>query len=253
MGTTSALKRTTKIDQQKAIVDAKTAKTVTASWMQINAVEESLARMDTGIVQWRAAPAIQNAMAAMVADMTDEKDTIMVQGFQPYAWMRASGTSLSDILSVQLGKMLPTNVVAATADDIESVMRKNRMVIATMHVEDAAGWKDVRAVSAAAVKAEAPMMLVISAAVEAPKGVSVQMAQDWAEACVMLRDAMASVRKSKAIKVVAVADMDAATIEMDMMEASGVTAEDWQTMVQKNADGAEIAVNAAYQAPVKSF
>lgn len=253
MGTTSALKRVAKIDQQKAVVSADVAKTVTASWMDINAVEESLARMDTGIVQWRAAPAVQNAMAAMVADMLDTKDTVMVNGFQPYAWMRASGTPLADILSVQLGKMLPANVVAATAEDIEGAMRKNNMVVATMHVEDAAGWKDVRAVSAAAVKAEAPMLLMISAAIDAPKGVAVEMVQDWAEATVTLRDALTSVRKSKAIKVVAVSDMDAATIEMAMMEASNTTAEDWQNKVQKNADGAEVAVNAAYQAPVKSF
>ncbi|NBX65477.1 MAG: hypothetical protein EBQ96_00555 [Proteobacteria bacterium] len=253
MGTTSALKRVAKIDQQKAIVDAKTAKTVTASWMDINAVEESLARMDTGILQWRSAPPVQNAMAAMVADMMNTKDTVMVSGFQPYAWMRASGTSLADILSVQLGKMLPANVVAATAEDIESAMQKNRMIIATMHVESAADWKNVRAVSAAAVKAEAPMLLMISAAVDAPKGVAVETAEDWADATVKLRDAMKSVRTSKAIKVVAVADIDAASLEMAMMEAAGVTPEDWQSMVEKNADGAEFAVNAAYQAPVKSF
>lgn len=253
MATNTALKRAQKTEQQIAEVDAKTAKTIAQSWMNINAVEESLARMDTGIVQWRATPAVQNAMAAMVADMVTEQDKIMVGGIQPYAWMRACGMPLSDILSVQLGKMLPQNVMGATTDDMCDAMKAGNMVVAVMHIDTAKDWQDVRTVSAAAVKAEAPAVIMISASVDAPKGVAVEMSETWADAAVNMRAAINDARKSKAIRVVAVSDMDSGTLEMAMMEAAGMSAEDWQNMVQKNADGAEIAVNAAYQAPVKSF
>ncbi|MBU6235226.1 MAG: hypothetical protein KGQ41_05230 [Alphaproteobacteria bacterium] len=250
MATNTALKRTTKTDREVVQIDADVAKTIATSWQSINAAEEALMRLDTGIVQWQVAPAAQTAMASMIADELKSGDKIMTLGFQAYPYMRAAGASVASILETQLGKTLPQNVVAATADDIIAAIKSGTRMIVAVHAETKTDWADVRAISAAAVKSETPMLMVISAAVE---GAAVETQQSWGATVRELREAVVSVRNQKAIRVVAMSDMSVAEIEQDMIEAAKIPAAEWQNILQKNADGAEIAVNAAYQAPVKSF
>lgn len=249
----SALKRVSKVIEETVQIDSTVAKNIAASWHAINMVEDALSRLDTGVASWRAGPAVQNAMAAIVADALRPEDKIAALGFQPYAWMRAVGTDASEILAIQLGKSLPQNVYADTAEGIAAALKAGGMQIIAIHAEDKTDWADVRAIAAAAVKAEASALIVVSAACDAPKGVAVDVLDNWTDCVRDVREAMAQVRNQGAIRIVAVADMDAASLEIAMMEAAGVTPQAWQDMVQKNADGAELALNIAYQAPVKSF
>lgn len=257
MATATALKRTSKkeIVESAKGMDAATAAKVASAWQDVAMCEDALAMLDTGVVAWRAAPPAQGAMAAMVADMIDKNDAVMCVGFQPYAWQRAFGTTVSDVLCTYLGKQLPQGVMAATAEDAATAIsaRSGQVTIVALHAENAADWKDVRAVSAAAVKAEAPVLVLISADIDAPKGVTVESYDDVMAASVAVRDAMVSVRAQGAIRVISMKDVDPASVQNAMMEISGMTADAWDATIRKNADGAELAVTTAYQAPVKSF
>lgn len=253
MKTNTVLKGAPKAADMVVNIDAKVAKQIAQSWQNITATEMALSALDTGVFQWRAAPAAQVAMAAMVADELAADDKILTLGFQAYPWVAAVGTPVSETLCIQLGKSLPQNVMAVTVGDMIDAMQGGKMRIVAIHAESSQAWDDVRKISSAAVKSETPMLMVVSVAGEAPKGIAVEVIESWSVAVRELREAIVSVRDQKAIRIVAMADMSAAEIETAMIEAAKIPAGEWQNVMQKNADGAEIAVNAAYQAPVKSF
>jgi hypothetical protein len=249
----SALKRVLKSEQDSAQLDVKAAQKIAANWQSIVQCEDALCILETGLCAWRAAPAVQLAMAASVSDLLKPNDAVTTLGFQAYPWVRAAGVTSVDVACIQLGKALPQNVYASTADDIALSFKTGEFTLVAVHVESAAGWQDVRTITAAAVKKEAPMLMVVSAGVDAPQGVIIETMENWAEAAYELRAAMVSVREQKAIRVLAVADMDSASLEMAMMEAANMTPEQWAQMLQKNSDEAEKAMNQAYLAPVTSF
>ncbi len=230
------------------------ARTVAQSWMVTQSVDSALAQAGVGISAYRPAPAVQNAAASIVADILGNDARIITSGFQPYAWMVANGQSVADIACIHLGKKLPANVSSMTVEDIIGAFTANQTTIVALHIESSNGWNDVRTISAAAVKAETPMLMVVSTAVPAPEGVTINVANDWTAMANSLRDAVASVQKMGTIRVVAVSDnMSAAGIEVSMMEASAMSPEAWAALVAKNNDGADLAMNIAYQAPVESF
>jgi len=257
MATASALSRVSKkeIIEQAPQIASNAAHQIASSWMTIAKCEDALSMLDTGVVAWRAVPAVQNAMAAIMGDILSANDVVMSVGMQAYPWAVAAGTEAAEVLSVQLGKSLPTNIYACTADDVVATMaaRKKGMTVVSMHVESLVGWNDVRNILAASVKADAAVLILISAAEAAPKGVTIDTASDWVQAASMIRDAATQVREAGAIRLIAVDDMDAASMEIAMMEAAGMTPDNWDEAVEKNRNDAARIVNAAYQAPVTSF
>lgn len=250
--TSSALRRLPGQEAQTVAIDESVARDVAQAWSGIAACEDALAGLETGIVAWRAAPAVQTAMAASLAGLIRADDSVMTLGFQPYAWAWAAGTGVDDILAVQLGKALPEKMTGATLEDMTAALKAGSTAIMAIHADTVAVWDDVRALAAAAVRKEAPVLILVSAAVSAP-GASVDVIGDWAQVPTALREALEIVRDKGAIRVVAVADMDVATVERAVMEGAGIAPLAWSEKLQKNADGAVRAINAAYMAPVRSF
>lgn len=262
MMSSSALARTKQQPREvQFALPADGARAIAHTWMDVACTEDVLATLAenrAGIIAWHAAPAVQNAVAAMASEAMGKNDAVICIGFQAYGWMQAAGYSSTDIAATYLGKKLPTTILSMTAEDTIAAVtaKKTSSIIIAMHIEDAAQWNDVRALSAAAVKSEVPMMLIVSAAVPAPEGViienmSINSMDSFAEVAVAVKDATLSVREQGAICVLSFADTDAASIERAMMEAAAMTPDIWAETLQKNIDGAQIAVNSAYQAPVE--
>lgn len=253
MKSASALTRIEEQEKFDDVVAQDTARDIASAWMRILATEEMLERMGCGIVAWRAVPPAQNAMAAMVAGMIDKKARVNCVGFQSYGWMSGMGDGTEKVMRVYLGKIHPQNVILSTAEDAATMMKKGPMMIVALHAESASDWHDVRALSAAAVKSGAALLMLISAATPAPEGVAIDMYDNWNSAANAVREAAGQVRDQGAIRVIAMDDMDAAELEGAMMKAAAMSPEAWQDMLQKNNDGAETAANAAYQSPVETF
>lgn len=234
-------------------VDADVARKISSAWMDIVAAETHLETMGCGVAPFRVVPAAQNAMAAMVSDLLPRDVRVMCVNMQSHGWMSATHQNVTDILRTYIGKIFASNVMPLSAEDSVNAMKKGPMNIVALHVDSGADWNDVRSVSAGAVKAGVPMLMLVSAGVPAPEGVAIDRVADWASAVGKIREACEQVRDSGAIRVIAMDDIDAASIENAMMEAAGIAPAAWQESIEKNNDGAEIAANAAYQSPVESF
>lgn len=229
------------------------ANKIALTWIDTLAVTDALMEMNAGFVPFRAVPAVQNSFASICADMIAADMRVHCCGLQAHGWMIAGGMSMTDVMRVNLGKKFAGNVAAASAEDIASSMKKGPAQIVALHVEDASGWQDVRQVSAAAVKAEVPMLMLISASVPAPEGVALDIVRDWNDGAHMVRDAFASVRDHGAIRLVAMDDMPASVIESAMIGAAGMTPESWAGAIARNDVAAQAAMNAAYMSAVETF
>ncbi|MCB1537956.1 MAG: hypothetical protein H6865_01175 [Rhodospirillales bacterium] len=229
------------------------ARKIALAWMDTQSVDAALMNAGRGIALWHVAPAVQNAAAAAIADLIDADTRVITAGIQPWGWMVASGLSMADIGCVYLGKQLPRRVMHVSAEDVTQHFEKDAITIVAMHIESSSGWNDVRTISAAAVRAQTPMLMVVSTAVPAPEGVTIELASDWNVLTANLRDGMRAVRDMGTIRVVAIQDMPLGGIERTMMESAAMSPESWVAAMQKNNDGAESAMNTAYQAPVESF
>ena len=229
------------------------ANKIALAWIDSITINDALAKMGPGVTAWRAMPPAQNNFASICADMIAQDTRISCCGFQAYGWMMASGMSMVDVMRAHIGKILVQNTVSMSAEDISTQMKKGPMQIVALHVEDMNGWNDVRQISAAAVKAEAPMLMLISASVPAPEGVALDIISDWNQGAHTVRDAFASVRDHGAIRLVAMDDITPSAIDNAIMTQAGMTGEAMADAIQKNNDGAETAMNTAYQSPVESF
>lgn len=229
------------------------ARKVALSWMDMSTMENAFIDMGGGVVSWSAAPPAQNAMAAIISDMMNDNARVFCVGFQSYGWNIASGMTMVDVMRLHIGKILPRNVASVSAEDTAAMIKKGPMNIVALHVDSDAGWQDVRVISAAAVKAEAPLLMVISAEIPAPEGVAIDVMTNMNQAASVVRDAMMSVRDQGAIRVIAMDDMTPSKIESAMMTGAMMTPQAWADAVQKNNDGAETAMNIAYRSPVEAF
>lgn len=230
------------------------ARRIASSWIDAITIENAFVQMGAMAIAWRAVPPAQNVFASICSDMIVENTRISCCGFQAHGWMTAAGASMVDVMRVQLGKILPTNVIASSAEDIAANMKKGQMQIVALHIENAAGWNDVRQISAAAVKAETAMLMMISAAVPAPEGVAIDIMNDWTAIAHATRDAFAAVRDNGAIRLVAMNDdVTVSAIDMAVMTAAQMNGATFATALAANDDNAEKAMNAAYQSAVTSF
>jgi hypothetical protein len=248
--------RTVEQDNEQTLVaplpqDA--AQKIALSWMDTATMEDALSDMGRGVITWRAVPPVQNAFAAIASEMIAQDTKIFCSGFQAYGWMLAAGQSMTDVMRTYIGKIHAQNVVSMSAEDICTQIKKGPMNIVALHVEDGNGWNDVRAISAAAVKSEAHMLMLVSAAIPAPEGVMLDVIKNWNQGASIVREAFISVRDKAAIRVVAMDDMTPSQMEDAMMTSLDMTVDAWTQAGQKNNDGAEFAANAAYQSPVETF
>jgi len=257
MKSSNAATRHTQLDQTGDVsapqVDSAIARNIASHWMDIVACETHLEIMGRGVLPYRAVPAAQNIIASICSDLITPETTVTCVNTQSYGWMSAAGQSVTDIMRTYIGKIFADRVLSMSAEDCANTIKKGPMNIVALHVDSPADWNDVRVISAGAVKANAPMLLVISAAVPAPEGVAIDRVSELNEAAVKIREACEQVRDQGAIRVIAMDDVDVASMENTMMQAAGVNPSDWQDAIQKNNDGAERAANAAYQSPVESF
>lgn len=258
MMSSNALSRTPLVTQDnQRVVQAPlgeiVASKIALAWIDTLGTTDALIEMNAGFVPFRAVPSVQNSFAAICADLMSADMRVSCCGFQAYSWMVASGMPMTDVMRAHLGKILCANVVAMSAEDIAASMKKGPMQIVALHVENAQGWQDVRQISAAAVKAETPILLLISAEIPAPEGVVLDVVRDWNDGARMVRDAFVSVRDKGAIRLVAMDDMPSAVIEAAMIEAAGMTPQGWADAIAKNDVAVQAAMNAAYMSPVESF
>jgi hypothetical protein len=240
--------------KDNAQLSESTARRIASSWIDAITIENAFVEMGAMAIAWRAVPPAQNVFASICSDMIEDNARISCCGFQAHGWMTAAGASMVDVMRVQLGKILPTNVIASSAEDIAANMKKGQMQIVALHIENAAGWNDVRQISAAAVKAEAAMLMMISAAVPAPEGVAIDIINDWTAIAHATRDAFAAVRDNGAIRLVAMNDdVTVSALDMAVMNAAQMNGTTFATAIAANDDNAEKAMNAAYQSAVTSF
>jgi hypothetical protein len=252
MKSNAVLARESRFEKLLPFVANDDAQKIASSWAGITAGENALAAMGYGHKPWRAAPPVQNAMAAMVADMLSVQTQVICVGFQGYGWQMASGNKLELVMCGYLGKTSVKNITSCTTDDVMAQFEKKKSspLIVAIHSESAVDWNCVRAISAAAVKSETPLLVLVSAAVPAPEGAAIEVFSDWTDAAPAIRDAAEQVLKQGAIRVVAMEDMDASGMERAMIDASAMAPEAWSEMLNTSNDNAERAANAAYRAPV---
>ncbi|HEY8963880.1 MAG TPA: hypothetical protein VIN59_05380, partial [Alphaproteobacteria bacterium] len=241
VNTASALprKNSRAVQAQKPtpVMDQQTSRAIADVWMNISSTESALAdlaSMQSGIIMWRAAPTMQSIMAAMAGPVLDKSDRIYCSGFQCYQWQIAAKSDVKSVACQYLGKKFPDRVLSMSVEDIAADlsnphegMTKKSMNIVAVHVENDDGWKDVRTLASAATKCECPVLILISSTVPAPRSAMVEtlvpnVIDQWHVAADQVQTAIAQVRKSGAIRVIAcLDDVSSADVENVNMMASG--------------------------------
>jgi len=246
-------------------MDTASAGNVADVWMNITGAETALAQMtaqQSGILAWSAAPTMQNIMAAMAGPVMEPGDRVFCAGFQSYPWAMAVNADTKNIACQYLGKISPDTVQSMTIEDIAACLTASpggAMIVVAMHIENAKGWDDVRAVSAAAVKSENAALILVSSAVAAPKGAAVEtlalsVVDQWQTAAAEMQMAISQVRDHGAIRVIAcIDDVSAASAENAMIVAAGMNPSQWTAQVTESQMDAERALWAAWQAPEQTF
>jgi|GEM_PF-2218837 len=252
--------------KSQPVVGAQAAQLIADVWMNISSTESALAdlaSMQAGILMWNVAPTMQSIMAAMAGPVLEETDRIYCAGFQCYPWSVAATNDIQSVATQYLGKSFPKNIHSMSVDDIcaqiPSSKKKSGMAVACLHIENVDGWKDVRAVAAAAVKSATPALILVSSAVPAPAGAMVEtlvpnVIDQWHVAGDAIQTAVAQVRGSGAIRVIAcLDDVSSAAAENANMMASGLKPAEWKSIMKEIRQDGERAMWSALRAPCKTY
>lgn len=228
------------------------AKAIAQTWQAITSAENTLADMGYGRAgAWQVCPPAQNAFASIVSDIMPVKANIICVNFQSYSWMMASGQTLDTIMRTYLGKTVISNPVSCDAAKASEIISQSKApTIVALHAENAGDWQSVRNIAASATQAEKSVLMLVSAQIDAPKGAAVDSYNAWEEAAPAIRAAVSELTDQGTSHVIAMNDIDAATLEQAMMNASNINAGTWQDMMQNAKDASERFANDAYRAPV---
>lgn len=253
MKSANALARNEIHAKNETALTNESAQTIAQSWAAITAAEDVLGEMGYGRAgAWHAAPATQNAFASILAGALPARAQVICVNFQAYGWMMVSGQTLDNVMRTYLGKTTIKNPVSCQPSEASDIIShtKSPVNIVAIHAESADDWKSVRAIAASSADAKKPVLMLVSAEMAAPKGADIESFNSWAEAAPVIRAAANDVADQGVSRVIAMNDMDAATIERAVMDASGMNGAAWAEAVHVATDAAEKSATDAYRAPV---